>query len=239
MKRLSRQDIELIAARVVNAYINMQKLEGATVYSIDPVKLSENLLRLKVDYQHLSLDNSILGLTSYQEMGIEVFENDDSDVIYYLDGKTLLIESNLKYDVSMNGRCNFTIVHEASHQILRMLYPKEYGSRNNNQIHFYRTTSDKKRKITDWEEWQANTLGSAILLPPNLIKQAMFIFSLGDKIEILNKIYAPTVYERFSEMARFLGSSKTALAIRMKYLGLLKKEYWDDPEALVRIEGER
>ena len=29
---------------------------------------------------------------------------------------------------------------------------------------------------SDWEEWQANTLGAAILLPENLIKQGMYLF---------------------------------------------------------------
>lgn len=80
-----------------------------------------------------------------------------------------------------------------------------------------------------------DTLGAAILLPENLIKQGMFLFNLGDKIECLNKIYFPEVYKRFDALADFLGCSKKALAIRMKQLGLLKKEYLDNPFDLVDI----
>jgi hypothetical protein len=85
---------------------------------------------------------------------------------------------------------------------------------------------------------QANTLGAAILLPENLIKQGMYLFSLGEKIECLNKIYFPGVYKRFDALADFLGCSKKALAIRMKQLGLLKKEYLDNPFDLVTVYPE-
>ena len=54
----------------------------------------------------------------------------------------------------------------------------------------------------------------------------------------LNKIYYPSVYKRFDALADFLGCSKKALAIRMKQLGLLKKEYLDNPFDLVTVYPE-
>ena len=66
----------------------------------------------------------------------------------------------------------------------------------------------------------------------------MYLFSLGEKIECLNKIYYPSVYKRFDALADFLGCSKKALAIRMKQLGLLKKEYLDNPFDLVTVYPE-
>ena len=68
--------------------------------------------------------------------------------------------------------------------------------------------------------------------------KAMYLFSLGEKIECLNKIYYPSVYKRFDALADFLGCSKKALAIRMKQLGLLKKEYLDNPFDLVTVYPE-
>ena len=38
-------------------------------------------------------------------------------------------------------------------------------------VHYYKANSERNKPISDWEEWQANTLGAAILLPENLIKQ--------------------------------------------------------------------
>lgn len=101
-----------------------------------------------------------------------------------------------------------------------------------------KANSERNKPISDWEEWQANTLGAAILLPENLVKQGMYLFSLGEKIECLNKIYYPSVYKRFDALADFLGCSKKALAIRMKQLGLLKKEYLDNPFDLVTVYPE-
>lgn len=236
MKCLSRQDIEAIATRIVNAYYRLPELQGQPIYRIDPELLLTKVLGLNIEYYHLSRDNSILGATSASEMGIEVFDNDDNEAIYFLDGKTVLVEKDLKEDETQRGRCNFTIAHEASHQILKMLYPREYGvSARPAKLHFYRANSEKKKPISDWEEWQANALGSAILLPRDRIEKAMFMFGLGDKITMLNKVYATEVYERFKDLAVFLGASKTALAIRMKQLGLLENDYLDDPYRLIEV----
>ena len=57
-------------------------------------------------------------------------------------------------------------------------------------------------------------------------------------LECLNKIYYLSVYKRFDALADFLGCSKKALAIRMKQLGLLKKEYLDNPFDLVTVYPE-
>lgn len=52
---------------------------------------------------------------------------------------------------------------------------------------------------------------------------------------MLNKVYCPAVYERFADMATFLGVSKKALSIRLRQLGLLEKDYLDNPYALTDI----
>ena len=88
------------------------------------------------------------------------------------------------------------------------------------------------------ERKQANALASAILLPRELVEKGMFLFSLGDKIEVLNKIYFHKVYEQFSGLAQFLGVSKQALSIRMKQLGLLEHDYLNDPDSILEVVGE-
>lgn len=241
MKVLSRNDIEKIAERVLKAYMQLPELAGATIYRIEPEILIEKVLGLTLDYQYLSDDGSLLGLTSFCEMGVQVYEIDDSETYYFLDGKTVLVDRRLKDDITLKGRCNFTAMHEAGHQIFKMLYPKEYGSKQNNRLHFYRVDSEIKKPISDWEEWQANTLGAAILLPKQLVEQAMYMFGFGDKIRLLNKIYAPKEYERFSAMADFLGVSKTALSIRLKYFGMLEMDYLKNPHEFLEVvyEGGR
>ena len=158
------------------------------------------------------IDGSILGMTSFTEMGVQVFEDDDNEAFFFLDGKTVLVEKDLNYDSKLKGRKNFTLMHEGSHQIFKMLFPNDYGiTQKSAGVHYYKANSERNKPISDWEEWQANTLGAAILLPENLIKQGMYLFSLGEKIECLNKIYFPGVYKRFDALADFLGCSKILL----------------------------
>lgn len=95
MKHLSRLDIEAIADKYVQAYMALPDVRNTQVYRIDPELLLEKVLGLNVEYQHLSYDGSILGLTSFSEMGVQVFEDDDNDAFFFLDGKTVLVEKDL------------------------------------------------------------------------------------------------------------------------------------------------
>ena len=223
----------------VKAYMELPDVRNTKIYRIDPELLLEKVLGLTVEYQHLSYDGSILGMTSFTELGVQVLEDDDNEAFFFLDGKTVLVEKDLAFDNKLRGRKNFTLMHEGSHQIFKTLFPNDYGvTQKSSGVHYYKANSERNKPISDWEEWQANTLGAAILLPETLIKQGMFLFNLGDKIECLNKIYSPEVYKRFEALADFLGCSKKALAIRMKQLGLLKKEYLDNPFDIINIYPE-
>lgn len=92
--------------------------------------------------------------------------------------------------------------------------------------------------IHDWGEWHADNLASALLLPIEVVHGALCKFDLENGIDTLNRIYRPKEYGQFCEMAEFLGVSKQAMAIRLKRLGLLKKEYLQNPYALADVEKE-
>ena len=79
MKHLSRFDIEAIADKYVQAYMALPDVRNTQIYRIDPELLLEKVLGLNVEYQHLSYDGSILGMTSFTEMGVQVFEDDDNE----------------------------------------------------------------------------------------------------------------------------------------------------------------
>lgn len=239
MKRLSRNDLEVIGNRVFKAYMKLPEIKGQAVYRIMPEILAESLLRLKIDYQHLSFDGSILGLTSFASIGIRLPGTDESEELYLLDGKTILIERDLVEDVEQTGRRNFTITHETSHQVLKMMFPADYGARpHENPIHFCKAVPIRNRPISNWEEWQSSALSSVLLLPKPLVEQAMEMFGIQGKIRILNRLFAREDYERFVGMTELLGCSKTALAIRMKQLGYLGEDYLDNPYRLIDVEAD-
>ena len=98
MKHLSRYDIKAIAGKYVQAYMALPDVRNTQIYRIDPELLLEKVLGLNVEYQHLSYDGSILGMTSFTELGVQVFEDNDSEAFFFLDGKTVLVEKELNYD---------------------------------------------------------------------------------------------------------------------------------------------
>lgn len=238
MNKLSTKTLERIARIVIADYYRLPAVRGTIPDRIDPELLTRDLLGLRVEYHRLSADLSILGLTTFEKMEIQFFDSDSSqDNFCFLDGRTVFVESQLKDDPRQIGRYRFTLMHEGCHHILNRLFPFSYGINNpeRNKLHFYRTCDEQRQQITDWEEWQTNTLAAAILMPEDLIDRAMFRFDLGEKIGILCKILYRDVYLRFCCMAEYLGVSKKALAIRLKQLGRLKQEYLERPYDLISV----
>lgn len=146
-----------------------------------------------------------------------------------------MIETDLKDDPAQYGRYHFTVAHETAHQILADLHPTDRALQN--RVVRYRGDSPQF-PIHDWSEWQADNLASALLLPLEIVHGALHRFDLEHGIGILNKVYRPKEYRRFCEMAEFLGVSKQAMVIRLKRLGLLKKDYLQNPYALADVEKE-
>lgn len=235
MVRLSRNDLEALASRVVRAYMKLPELQGQAIYCIDPELLCTSLLHLKVDYRRLSKRGNILGLTAFEPVNIGLPDGD-----YILDGKTVLIESSLNDEGSCVGRKNFTIVHEGSHQILKMFFPNDYGSKPHEartaKVHFCKAEAPHRGRITDWEEWQTNTLTSAVFLPKELIEKAMWLVGLKGRIERLNSVFFREDFEKFLEMSKILGCSMQALSIRMKQFGLIGEDYLGEPYRLLNVE---
>ena len=50
----------------------------------------------------------------------------------------------------------------------------------------------------DWLEWQANAIASVILMPKEVIMRALFLFGFGERVKMINKVYATWEYEQFS-----------------------------------------
>lgn len=240
MRILKRETIENIGKEIFDCYRKLPEVKkDRIIYNVHPDLLIEKLLGFKVDHQHLSLTGDILGITCTEEVGIEVYGEDDSDDIYMLDGKTILIEKDLLYDQKRFGQYQYTKCHEASHLIFKIKYPSDYGARPGElpKPQFsHASRANNKGYISDWGEWQADVLAASILMPTELILQNMFWAQLGDRIKLLNSVYAPAVYERFCNLASMLGVSKQALAYRMQRLGLIEINHFDDPYQLIRIE---
>lgn len=217
---LSRNDIEQIAERILAIYTEAYVPEKHLFYRVIPEELAE-VLGLEVDYQILSLDGTILGVTAPDEQYVSVYDN-KQECCYYLDGNTILIDTRLCASPKTIGRKNYTLAHEIAHQVLYKAFPDAYASATRIMCD-YRRTPNTRKKVTNWTEWQADALAAALLLPKDAILDGMFLFSLGEHINTLSRKYTPNKYDNFCYLATALGVSQSALAYRMEQLGLLDR----------------
>lgn len=223
MAYLSRNDIERIAEQVITQYKQAFVPEQHMCYNVDPANLA-SMLGFQIEYVNITKDGSILGQTSSGAIWVPIIGPDQKEMLFLLDGKTILIEKQLLLSQKCIGRKNFTIAHELAHQIINREFPQMYGLQHRTFCD-YRRSVNKRKQITDWYEWQADALAAALLLPKDALLDSMFLFGLGDKMKVLSKKYSPNNYERFCNMAECLQVSKTALSYRMEQLGLLERNY--------------
>ena len=227
---LSYRDLDAIADRVFRAYSRLPEVRAAgPVLYVDSILLLKALLGLTIGYRHLSQDGTTLGITTYDEVGVEIC--DENEDLFFFDGKTVLIERDLLTE-EQTGRRNFTIVHEGCHHVLKMLFPRDYASGPNaRRVIRYRDT----RSCRDREEWQVDRLTSSLLMHRELVEQAMQIVGQEDRIDMLNAVWRRAEYENFCNMCCILGVSKQALCIRMQRLGLLKEAHLRHPNEILDI----
>lgn len=133
------------------------------------------------------------------------------------------------------GKRRFTLAHECAHQILFQLESDEvkvsckrkYAARTAYSLRDLKTRED-------WNEWQANVLGAALLMPQNEIDLAMWYFAQSKKLNCYEGRFV--YHERLSLtlLCQALGVSKTAAIIRLRQLGYIedhpRTEYVDPLE---------
>lgn len=235
MAYLSRNELEVLGGQVFADYKRLPSLKGRYIQRVEPETLARELCGLDIAYYHLSRSGTLLGATSTFRTQARVMDDDGNPLVYPLDGRTILIESDLRNNEEQQGRYHFTLTHEVAHQILGRMFPEHIVGMAA-RIHYSKATSSPAYPVTDWTEWQANALASALLMPMELVYNALCRFDLSQGIKVLNKVFFSDVYERFCQVAETLGTSKQALALRLKRLGLLQEDYLDDPYRLVNVE---
>ncbi len=225
---LTLHEIEAIADRVYRAYSALPEAgNDGMLVRVDPEVLLKSLLGLSIEYRHLSGDGSVLGVTAYDEVGVEIC---DEEELYFFDGKTVLIETDLLAK-DQKGRHNFTVVHEGCHHILNLLFGRHPGA---GKVLLYRDTSASRTR----EEWQVDRLTSAVLMPRELVERAMYLTGQDGRIDTLNPVWRKPEYDRFCNMCGILGVSKQALSIRMQRLGLLGEVQLRNPNRILTVEME-
>ena len=242
---LSHREIEELAAAVIKDF-NQFFYKDKHISHERTVPLPQSTpidqfasmyLKLKVSYIHLSSDGSFCGLTAYA----------DTEYVCEIDGypRTIPLKRNeVLLDKSfiqsgkvekLCGKRRFTLAHECAHQILfqlenddgRAACRKLYAAR-----HCYSLRDLKTRE--DWNEWQANALGAAILMPQAEMEIAFRTILHGHKL--INYGGRMPIMDRgkLKSLSQIFGVSKTAMIIRLRQLAYLEDrpsdEYYDPLE---------
>ena len=123
---LSRADLSRIAGKYIDQYYTRFRISKDAPEPIDPERLASSILGLNVKMLPLCSDGSILGLTVFQKCSFTVIFGDGTKLVDVFMPRDIVIDSALATD-SCTGCRNFTIAHEAAHQILADLFPNDYG----------------------------------------------------------------------------------------------------------------
>ena len=133
------------------------------------------------------------------------------------------------------GKRRFTLAHECAHQILFQMETEEV--RKVCQRKYSARTAYSLRELKtheDWNEWQANVLGAAILMPQREIDLAVAYYARGRRLVSYDGTFAYQDRVALDLICKQFGVSKTAVVIRLKQLGHLEccpySEYSDPLE---------
>ncbi|MCD7817664.1 MAG: ImmA/IrrE family metallo-endopeptidase [Lachnospiraceae bacterium] len=241
---LSHKDIEEIAAAVTmdfDRFFFGEKVgrERSVTLATPIDQLAGDYLGLQVIFSKLSADGSIMGVTAYTDTEYETTE-DHCNRVLTLKRNQVVLDSRFIQQGNIRRLCpqrRFTLAHECAHQILfqleedekKSLLQKAYSER---KVHTPRTLKTHE----DWNEWQANALGAAILMPQAKVDCAMHLLNGG---KLLNS-YGERLYgedricvEKFCSV---FAVSRTAACIRLEQLGYLGKHPANEYQNFVEVE---
>lgn len=182
-------------------------------------------LGLSVSFVRLSSDGSICGLTSYADAEYVIEERGLARTIPLSRNQVLLDSSFVEVGQvkRLCGKRRFTLAHECAHQILFQLETeeeKQYRCRDYATRKVY-SLRDLKTK-EDWNEWQANALGAALLMPQEEVERAMWLFGQCRKLTNYEGRFTHTDKMVLTEFCHALGVSKSAAIIRLRQMGYIE-----------------
>ncbi len=225
---LARLDIERIADAVIADFRNETNTDMLGV-CID--QLAHEYLGLRVTFEKLSNDTSFCGVTAYADTKFKVVVDGEEKIIH-ISKNQVILDSDFIEMGKVHERCakrRFTLAHEVAHQILYQLESDEtkaacalpYAMRTPHTVRELKTTED-------WNEWQANALGAALLMPRKSV--AFFMKAIKrvkeDEYCAANGLDPNVVTPAFmiDYFCKVFHVSRSAATIRLQHLGYLSKD---------------
>lgn len=228
---LSHHQIEDIGAAVIQDfnkffYCGSAALGDKYVRATPIDQFARDYLGLSVRFARLSVDESICGLTSYADAEYIIEEMGTVRTIELKQNQILLDSSFLEAGKvkKLCGKRRFTLAHECAHQILFQMESEESQQKCRESYSERRSYSLRDLKSReDWNEWQANALGAALLMPQAEINRAMRFFAQNRTLISYEGRFSYADKLALSLLCQALGVSKSAAVIRLRQLGYLEE----------------
>ena len=200
-------------------------------------QLASQYLGLKVSFTRLSRDGSLCGVTAYSDTEY-IFETDGMTRTIPLKRNQVLLDSSFIDPGQIKKLCGkrrFTLAHECAHQILFQMESDASKTACRRQYSERRAYSLRDLKTReDWNEWQANALGAAILMPQEEIKYAILRYCPNRKLICYENHFIYIDRLAIKLICDVFKVSKTVLTIRLRQRGYLEdrpfSEYRDPVE---------
>lgn len=236
---LSQKNIEEIAVAVIRdfqkSFFGSEADDPARFALPTPIdQFASDYLNLKVSFQKLSSDGSIYGLTAYVDTEYQI-EVDGSQRSIFLKTNDVVLDKSFIEPANIRKLCGkrrFTLAHECAHQILFQLDSDDRKIACHKRPEVRGNGSRVLRTQEDWNEWQANTLGAAILMPQSEVDRAMWFINSRKPLTCYGWHFYDKDQVKIDTFCGVFGVSRSAAAIRLEQLGYLnrKKDYeYRDP----------
>ena len=227
---LSYEDIKHIADAVSKDFYGVTPIDVQRPFCFPVEDFASVHLGLSVAYAQLSDDGSVLGVTAYRDTEYTVKTCDVTKVILLKRNQVMLDISLAGFSDDINAKCRrrFTLAHECAHQILFQLETQEGAAACRKPYALCRARRPRLlRTREDWREWQANALGSALLMPADRLEQA--IRELHGELPLAFYDGQPTMRSGLliEHLCSRFSVSRAALTIRLRQFGFITQ---DKPE---------
>jgi Zn-dependent peptidase ImmA (M78 family) len=241
---LSKDDIDGIAEILIHDF-QPELLESPQSTPVED--FAELYLELSIDYQNLSNDNSVLGMITFNDGYVEVYdENKRKNLIEVKEG-TVFIDNSLM-EQGQNGRYRFTYGHEPGHWIFHRDKYRMYKGQmtlfellDAQEMHSISRSCFKKdighisrrdggfSTDEDWMEWQADYFSSALLMPKKTYKMVSNEYMAANKMDrdyflkdVTKQIFMDLLL--FTEnLANIYEVSQQAAAVRLYKFGYISQ----------------
>lgn len=241
---LKKEDFDDIASMALKEF-QPNMLTKAQPLDVEDFICERLLLDMKT--ARLSEDGRILGVIAFDDTTYAGFDSFGRPIEIEMPVGTILLEESLVNDSRHVGRQRFTKMHEASHWICHRQYHVPLYGRN----YEFRVKDDNRsiacrmerienpgrsdgasRKWSDieWEEWQADNLAAALLMPKATFIRAAREVMGSYGIQETDCLYWEkdlTVSHRIiDDIKNIYEVSKSAVELRMVRCGLLVRDVY-------------